>query len=97
MFRRNKNKPDTEYYDILGISSDATDSEIKKAFRQKSIEKDGKYRHPDKGGTEEGFNKINTAKEILLDPRKREIYDRYGQEGVKEMGNEPQGHGFPFP
>lgn len=64
-------------YEILGISKDANENEIKKAFRQLAL----KY-HPDKNNgskeSEEQFKDINTAYEILSDPEKRKMYDIYG-------------------
>ncbi len=65
-----------DYYEILGISRTASPDEVKKAFRQKA-----KDAHPDLHSTsekrkyEELFHKINDAKEVLLDPEKRKIYD----------------------
>lgn len=72
-----------DYYDTLEIKSDATESEVKKAFRRLSA----KY-HPDKNqGNEEAHKKyveINKAYEILNDPEKRQIYDLRGQQGLDE-------------
>lgn len=65
--------PKETYYDILGVSKDANDNEIKKAFRALSL----KY-HPDRNPTEdttEKFQKIGEAYEVLSDPEKRNQYD----------------------
>ena len=73
--------PETkDFYETLGISRDATEDEIKKAFRQQAR----KY-HPDnkETGNEELFKEINQAYEILSDPEKRTIYDQYGIGGLK--------------
>ncbi|SCV05470.1 LANO_0H08196g1_1 [Lachancea nothofagi CBS 11611] len=68
---------DTKLYDILGISSDASVQDIKKAYRVKAL----KY-HPDKNGHSEDakhkFQEICEAYEILHDDSKREMYERYG-------------------
>ena len=62
----------TEYYDRLGVSSDASEDEIKKAFRKKAME-----HHPDRGGDIEKFKEIKAAYEVLSDERKRMAYDIY--------------------
>jgi len=70
------------YYDILGISRDASEGHIKKAFRKLSL----KY-HPDKNPDNEDaakkFHDINLAYEILSSEEKRQIYDLHGEEGLK--------------
>jgi DnaJ family protein A protein 2 len=76
---------DKELYDILGIQPNASIDEIKKAYRKQS-----KIHHPDKGGDTEMFKKINSAHEILIDPQKREIYDRHGMAGLKNSGQVPE-------
>lgn len=60
----------SELYDLLGISSTASLEEIKKAYRKKALEN-----HPDKGGNEEMFKKINEAYETLSNVEKRNVYD----------------------
>lgn len=63
------------YYEILGVSSSATQEEIKRAFRKLAH----KY-HPDKGGGDEKkFKEINEAYQVLSHKEKRQQYDRYGQ------------------
>ena len=82
-----------DFYKILAISKTASDDEIKKAYRKLAL----KY-HPDKNKTpqaEERFKEIAEAYEVLSDKKKRDIYDKYGEEGLKGgipgCGNEPGG------
>lgn len=76
-----------DYYEVLGVSKDASADEIKKAFRRLAVQ----Y-HPDKeGGDETKFKEINEAYEVLKDSAKRQRYDQFGHAGVG--GN---GGGDPF-
>ena len=78
-----------EYYQILGVSRDATEEDIKKAFRQQAL----KY-HPDRNqepGADQKFKEINEAYQVLSDPEKRKLYDQYGYEGLKNSGNGASG------
>lgn len=75
------------YYDILGVDKNATQDDIKKAFRKKALE-----HHPDKGGDQALFIEINEANEVLSDENKRSQYDRYGS--VNNGGQRQQSHGF---
>ena len=75
----NANKRD--YYDVLGVSKNASLEEIKRAFRKLAM----KY-HPDRNkepGAEEEFKKINEAYQVLSDDEKRKLYDQFGFEGLK--------------
>ena len=72
----------TDFYKLLGISRDATSKEIKKAYRQKSLQF-----HPDKNkeeGAAEKFAEIARAYEVLSDEEKKDIYDKYGEDGLKQ-------------
>jgi len=61
-------------YELLGISRESTQEEIKDAFRKKAI-----LCHPDKGGDPKEFNEVRTAYEILMDNEKRKTYDLTGE------------------
>jgi molecular chaperone DnaJ len=69
-----------DYYEILGVQKGASDDEIKKAFRKLAFQ----Y-HPDRNkekGAEAQFKEIGEAYEVLSDPDKRQVYDRFGHAGV---------------
>ena len=70
-----------DYYKILGVPKTAKDNEIKKAYRKLALQW-----HPDKNkapGAEEKFKEISEAYDVLSDKEKREIFDKYGEEGLK--------------
>ena len=74
-----------DYYEILGISRSADQSEIKKAYRKQAL----KYhpdKNPDDGNCADKFKKVSEAYETLSDEKKRQIYDQYGEEGLKSAG-----------
>lgn len=74
-----------DYYTVLGIEKGATEQEIKKAFRKLAM----KY-HPDVNNgdpeSEEKFEEINEAYEVLCNAQKREMYDRFGHDGLNGRG-----------
>ena len=77
-----------DYYEVLGVSRNASDDELKKSFRRLA-----KQYHPDANkeqGAETRFIEINEAYEVLSDPQKRAAYDRYGHAGL----NGSAGAGF---
>lgn len=77
-----------DYYDILGVSREATDVEIKKAYRKLAL----KY-HPDRNQNsaeaEAKFKEAAEAYEVLSTPEKRARYDRFGHAGVRSNGGGP--------
>jgi molecular chaperone DnaJ len=70
-----------DYYEILGVSKNASDDEIKKAYRKKAM-KHHPDKNPDNKESEELFKEISEAYEVLSDKDKRTKYDRFGHSGV---------------
>lgn len=74
-----------DYYEVLCISKDCTDSEIKKAYKKLALQL-----HPDKNrapGAVEAFKAVGNAVAVLTDPQKRKRYDVYGAEGSAEQSS----------
>ena len=82
-----------DYYDVLGVPSNAQDAEIKKAFRKLAREL-----HPDVNAhdpqAEEKFKEAAEAYEVLSDAERRRLYDAYGHEGLRSGGYSPNFEGF---
>lgn len=82
-----------DYYELLGVARNASDTEMKKAFRRLAM----KY-HPDRNkdnpNAEEQFKKIKEAYEVLSDPQKRAAYDQFGHAGVDPSMGAAGGFGF---
>jgi hypothetical protein len=75
---------ETKFYDLLGVKPNASDSDLKKAYRKLALQ----Y-HPDKNSSPEAgekFKEISMAYEVLANPEKRRIYDQHGEQGIKEGG-----------
>ncbi|OQR85132.1 hypothetical protein THRCLA_10775 [Thraustotheca clavata] len=76
----------TKYYELLGVSTEATAEELKKAYRRKALQL-----HPDKRGNtpeaQEEFTAMKAAYDVLSDPKQREVYDSMGEDGLKVMND----------
>ena len=76
-----------DYYEVLGVSRDASDAEIKKAYRTLAIQ-----HHPDRNSgdaeAEELFKEASEAYQVLSEPEKRSAYDRFGHDGLRGMGHQ---------
>lgn len=85
----------SDYYELLGVSRDASTDDVKKAYRKLAL----KY-HPDRNEgskeAEERFKEVTEAYEVLRDPEKRSLYDRYGEQGLRGRGGPGGFQGFDF-
>ena len=84
----NTNVSKADYYEVLGVSREATDQELKSAYRKQAL----KY-HPDRNPgdhvAEEKFKEASEAYQVLTDANKRAAYDRYGHAGLGGQGAGP--------
>ena len=80
----------SDYYELLGVARDADDAAIKKAYRKLAM-----AHHPDRNdgdkGAEARFKEITEAYEVLRDPRKRQLYDRFGEAGLRGTAGQQAG------
>jgi curved DNA-binding protein len=85
-----------DYYQVLGIARDASDKDVRRAFRRLAAK-----HHPDRNrddpGAEERFKEINEAYTVLSDPEKRSVYDRFGSAGPTAGGFSVVGFAGGFP
>src|ERR687896_2084409 len=81
-----------DYYDVLGVGKNASEAEIKKAFRKKAMEL-----HPDRNRhdpqSESQFKEVNEAYDVLKDQQKKAAYDRFGHAAFSN-GSGPSAGGF---
>lgn len=90
---RSSSKMGKDYYKILGLARGASDDEIKKAYRKMAL----KF-HPDKNkaaGAEERFKEVAEAYDVLSDDKKKVVYDKYGEDGLKNGFGGAGGAGAP--
>ena len=81
-----------DYYEVLGVSKNASADELKKAYRQAAVK-----HHPDKeGGDESKFKEVSEAYDVLKDSAKRQRYDQFGHAGVGGNSGGGGGTGNPF-
>ena len=74
-----------DYYELLGVSRDADASTIKKAYRKLAL-KWHPDKNPDDPSAAQKFKDVAEAYEVLSDPERRQLYDRYGHEGLRARG-----------
>lgn len=78
-----------KFYELLGVDKNASESEIRSAYRKLA-----KVHHPDRGGDTETFQQLQRAYEVLSDPHKKEVYDKYGEKGLSGDAEHPGAGGM---
>jgi DnaJ-class molecular chaperone len=84
-----------DYYDILGVSKNASADEIKKAYRKQALEWHPDRHKDDKEAAEKRFKEINEAYQVLSNPEKKAAFDQYGHAAFTPGGGNPFAGGFP--
>lgn len=85
-----------DYYDILGLKKNASNEEIKRAYRKLAHQHHPDKSNGDRATTEAKFKEINEAYQVLSDPEKRTRYDQFGHAGVNGQGGNPFSGGNPY-
>lgn len=86
---------ETGFYDLLNVKPDATPEELKKSYRKLAL-KCHPDKNPDDPSAAEKFKQISQAYEVLSDPKKRDLYDKVGEQGLKEGGGGEGGFSSPM-
>lgn len=82
-----------EYYEVLGVAVDSTEEDIKKAYRKLALRWHPDKNPEDRDSAEARFKEISEAYEVLSNKEKRDIYDRYGKEGLNPQSSGSQDFG----
>lgn len=82
-----------DYYEILTVERGATEEDLKKAYRKLAMRWHPDKNPNDKDEAEAMFKQISEAYEVLSDPHKRQVYDQYGEEGLKDGPPQPDSAG----
>jgi DnaJ homolog subfamily A member 2 len=68
----------SKYYELLELTSSASSNDLRKAYKKLLLK-----HHPDKGGDPKKFQELQNVYEVLSDPDRKELYDKYGEDGLK--------------